>query len=48
MPENFSNQKEHSFAYETSFRQAWSWCREIWQNLVYMQVTQNSIHRKKN
>jgi len=29
MPENFSNQKWQSFAYETRLRQAWSWCRKL-------------------
>jgi len=43
-PDN-SSQIGHSFVYETSLRQAWSWCGKILQNLAYIPVTQNSTHK---
>jgi hypothetical protein len=48
MLDNFSSQTGHSCVCETSLREASSWCGKIGQNLVYMRVTQNSIHRMKN
>jgi len=47
-PDNFSSQIGHSFVYETSLRQAWSWCGKIWQNFAYIPVTQNLTNKNKN